>query len=188
MKKVFLGFIIGFGLFFQSQLHAQNGTGEESTASSGQSMTSSPWYLGTGLGVDTPLQDWNPNFPLGGGGILFGGYRLNSLLSLQLDLNSWFFTGGGSSIYDYRTFCNLRFNFQSPAISTYLFAGPGYDVQVANPSGYSTSSLAGVLGLGFQFDIHPGEHLFLESRYNILFYRNLTQQDIPFLFGMSEDL
>jgi hypothetical protein len=181
MKKKIL--FLAFGLLFMSQAHAQ-----DSDNSGASSQAVSPWYAGIGLGINAPVKNWDPNFTLGGGGLLFGGYHLNSLLALQLDLNPWLFTGGGNSIYDYRAFIDLRFNVPGPGVNTYFLLGPGYDVQVDNPSGYSTSSIAGNLGLGFQFDIHPGEHLFVEARYNILFYQNLTQQDVPVLFGLSVDM
>ena len=185
MKKIL--FWAAFALFFQSHAVAQGVSGDDAD-SPGSVTVLSPWYLGMGLGVAAPAQDFNPDFTLGAGGVLFGGYRLSPLLALQLDLNPWFYSGAGSTLYDYRAFCDFRFIFPSPALSTYLFLGPGYDVQVNNPGGYSTSSLAGVAGLGFQFDIRPGEHVFVEARYNILFYRNFTQQDVPVLFGISEDL
>ena len=181
MKKKILFLVVG--LLFISQAHAQDSDNNNSS-----SPAISPWYLGVGLGVNAPLINWDPSYTVGGGGFLFGGYRLSSLLALQLDLNPWFFTGGGNSTYDYRAFFDLRFNVPGPGVDTYFLLGPGYDVQVGNPSGYSTSSLAGNVGLGFQVDIHPGEHLFVEARYNILFYNNLTQQDVPVLFGLSEDI
>jgi hypothetical protein len=186
MKKGILFLVVG--LLLNPNLYAQQDMAVENTDTSSQPVSLSPWYLGIGLGVNAPVQDWDPNFTLGGGGVLFGGVRLNSLMGLQLDINPWVFTGGGNSIYDYRVFLNLRFNFQGPGVSTYLFGGPGYDVQVDNPTSYSTSSVAGNVGLGFQFDIHPGEHIFIEGRYDILFYQNLTQEDIPVLFGLCEDL
>jgi hypothetical protein len=186
MKKILL--ILMIGLLFQSRLHAFSGVWKEAKGPAGKPMATSSWYWGIGLGVDAPLQGWSPDIPLGGGGIFSVGYRLDPLLALQLDLNPWFFTGGGNSIYDYRAFCGLRFNFPNPDICPYFFVGPGYDVQVGNPNGQLSYAPAGVFGLGFQFDIHPGEHFFLESRYNILFYQGLTQQDVPVLFGMSEDL
>ncbi len=184
MRKTILLVLVCLSLMSKGYADQDMSAGNSDAVS--QSVSS--WYVGIGLGVGAPVQDWNPNFTLGAGGLLFGGYRLNSLLALQLDLNPWFFTGGGNSIYDYRSFLNLRFYFPGPGINTYLFAGPGYDVQIDNPSGYSTSSLAGDVGLGFQFDVHPGEHVFVEFRYDVLLYKNLTQQDVPILFGLSEDL
>jgi hypothetical protein len=184
MKKAIL--FLAVCLSLMGKAYADQDMAVENTDASTQPL--SPWYMGIGLGVNAPVQNWDPDFTLGAGGLLFGGYRLNSLLALQLDLNPWFFTGAGHSIYDYRSFLNLRFYFPGPGINTYLFAGPGYDVQIDNPSGYSTSSLAGDAGLGFQFDVHPGEHVFVEFRYDILLYKNLTQQDVPIFFGLSEDL
>jgi len=182
MKKMILVLVLSCHAL--SQVHAQTENGDDP----GTPKRLSAWYLGIGLGITAPLQDWDPSFTLGGGGILFAGYQLDSLVAIQADLNPWFYTGGGNSIYDYRTSLDLRFNIQSRGMTTYLFLGPGYDVQVGNPSGYSTSSLAAVAGLGFQFDLHPGERLFLEGRYDLSFYNNLTQQDLPILFGLNEDL
>lgn len=186
MKKKIL--LLALGWLLLSQAHAQQDVAMENNDTSNQPASISAWYVGIGVGVNAPIENWDPSYTLGGGGLLFGGVRLNSLLAVQLDLNPWFFTGGGNSTYDYRAFCDLRFNVPGPGVDTYFLLGPGYDVQVGNPSGYSTSSVAGNAGLGFQFDIHPGEHLFVEARYNILFYNNLTQQDVPVLFGLSEDM
>ena len=148
----------------------------------------SPWYLGTGLGVAVPAQDWNSDYILGGGGNIFGGYRFNPNLALQVDLNPWFFTGSGNTLCDGRAFCDLRVSLPSKGYVTYVLLGPGYDVQVDIPSGYNTGSLAANIGLGAQFDIHPGSYLFVEFRYDVLLYNNLTQQDVPILFGLMEDL
>ncbi len=185
MKKIL--WILAFALMFLSQVRAQE-YGDNANLNAMQASILSPWYMALSLGVNVPAQDWDTNYILGGGGILAAGYRLNSTLALQVDMNPWFYTGAGNSIYDTRAFCDLRFNIPSKGYVTYILIGPGYDVQVNNPSGYNTSSLAANVGLGMQFDVHPGEHIFLEGRYNVLFYNNVTQQDVPILFGLMEDL
>ncbi len=156
----------------------------DSTASS----LSPGWYLGTGLGVNAPVQNWNPDFLLGGGGNLFLGYRFNPFLWLQLSVNPWFYTGGGLSVVDLRVSPELHLANPLPGWAPYILVGPAYDFQSDSPSGYTTSSVAAVVGLGFQFDFHPGEHAFIEGRYDFLIYNNLTQQDVPVLVGLSEDL
>jgi hypothetical protein len=132
--------------------------------------------------------DWNLNFSLGGGGLLFVGRQLNPQMALQLDLNPIFYTGGGDSLCEGRAFLNLRYSMPSKGYITYFLIGPGYDFQFNNVTGYNTATLAGDVGLGAQFDLHPGEHLFFEARYDLLFYNNITQQDIPIYFGLMEDL
>ncbi|HJT25416.1 MAG TPA: outer membrane beta-barrel protein, partial [bacterium] len=146
------------------------------------------WYLGTGLGIDAPVQGWDPNFPLGGGGNLFTGYRFSPSLALQLSVNPWFYTGGGFSIVDLRISPELRVSNPGEGWSPYVLIGPAYDFQFDSPNGYATSSVAGVVGIGFQFDFHPGEHAFIEGRYDFLIYNNLTQEDVPVLVGLTEDL
>lgn len=148
----------------------------------------SKWYIGMGWGITFPLQDWDPNYPLGGQGLFFTGYKLDNSLSLQLALNPLFYTGSGLSTLDDRVSLELRWRNSSEGVHPYVLAGPGYDIQVLSPTGYSTSSLAAVFGVGFEFDTRPGERLFLESRYDLLLYKNLSQQDIPLTFGLSEDL
>ena len=149
----------------------------------------SKWYLGEGLGIDCPVQDWDPDYPLGGQGLLVVGYRLNNAFALQFDANSFFLTGNGQSTLDERISLELRWmNVTEGRVHPYLLAGPGFDIQTLSPSGYNTSTPAAVFGVGFEFDLKPGGHLFVESRYDILFYNNLTQQDIPLTLGLSEDL
>jgi len=181
MKNALL--ILAVLCLFQPNLWAQE---EENTPSN--STAPSPWFMGTGLGVVVPSQDWNPNYSLGGGGLLFVGHQFNSQMALQLDLTPIFYTGGGDSLCDGRTFLNLRYSMPSKGYITYFLLGPGYDFQFNNVTGYNTATLAGDVGLGAQFDLHPGEHLFFEARYDLLFYNNITQQDIPIFFGLMEDL
>jgi hypothetical protein len=185
MKKTLL--IFAALMLFHSQVQGQDNGRDEAQVSAKSSIVS-PWYLGIGLGTAVPTQDWSTNYVLGGGGMISAGYRLDSTLALQADLNPWFFTGGGYSTYDTRAFCDLRFNMPGKGFVAYFLIGPGYDIQADSPGGYNTSSLAGNAGIGLQFDVHPGEHIFLEGRYNVLFYNNLTQQDVPILFGLLEDL
>lgn len=160
-------------------------------ASDSTTTSSSGWYIGMGMGIDAPALNWETDstfFTLGGGGNLFTGYRINPSLSLQLSVSPLFFTGGGQSIMDARISPELKLSNPSPGWAAYILVGPGYDFQFASPSGYTTSSFAVVTGLGFQFDFHPGEHAFIEGRYDFLIYNNVTQQDIPVLVGLSEDL
>jgi hypothetical protein len=149
---------------------------------------SSGWYLGTGLGIDAPTQGWNPDFPLGGGGNIIVGCHLNSALSLQLSVSPLFFTGNGLSVVDVRVSPELKFLNPGKGWAPYVLMGPGYDFQFNSPTGYTTSSAAAVLGVGFQFDFRRGEHAFIEGRYDFLIYNNLTQEDVPVLVGLTEDL
>lgn len=149
----------------------------------------SKWYLGIGLGITCPVQDWDPNYPLGGQGLLMAGYKLDNALSLQLSANSLFLTGNGRSTVDERISLELRWrNLTEGRVHPYILAGPGFDIQTVSPSGYGTSTPAGIFGIGFEFDLRPGEHLLVESRYDVLFYKNLSQQDIPLTLALSEDL
>lgn len=149
----------------------------------------SKWYLGIGLGVTCPVQDWDPNYPLGGQGLLMAGYPLNNALALQFSSNTFFLTGKGLSTLDERISLELRWrNLTEGRVHPYILAGPGFDIQTVSPLGYNTSTPAAVFGIGFEFDLRPGEHLLLESRYDILFYKNLSQQDIPLTLALSEDL
>ncbi|GEM_PF-2557320 len=150
--------------------------------------TGSGWYLGMGMGCDAPLQGWDSDYTLGGGGNMFLGYRLNPATELELSVSPWFFTGGGLSLVDVRVTPEVKILNPSSGWAPYFLLGPGYDFQFDSPSGYTTSSFAVVAGIGFQFDFHKGEHAFIEGRYNLLLYNNLTQEDVPVLVGLSEDL
>lgn len=180
MKKAF--FIFSAGLFLSAVPFSKV------LAEASDLRTPPGWYLGVGLGVDAPVQNWDPSFLLGGGGDCVVGYRFDPSLSLQLTLNPWMFTSPVESILDLRSSLELKLTNPSPGWSAYLLAGPGYDFQSITTSNYTTSSLAAVVGLGFQFDFRPGEHAFIEGRYDFLIYNNETQQDVPVLAGLIEDL
>ena len=148
----------------------------------------SDWYLGLGLGPDFPAQNWDTDFSVGGGANIFLGRRLDSVFAIQLSVNPAFYTGNGLTVSDLKISPELRISNPSSGWASYILLGPGYDFQFASPSGYSTSSLAVVTGIGFDFTLRPGEHAFIEGRYNFAVYNNLTQQDMPILLGLSEDL
>lgn len=158
------------------------------TDDSAKTASSPGWYLGMGLGIDAPVLNWDTDYPVGGGGDMIFGYRLSPSCSLQLTLNPLFFTGGGLSVCDVRVSPELKLCNPIQNVTPYVLMGPGYDFQFDSPSGYTTSSMAVVLGLGFDFELKPGEHAFIEGRYDFLIYKNITQQDIPILVGLSEDL
>jgi len=184
MKKTFLLAIGLLSLLMGLAPIAAADNDDSSTTGS----SPSPWYLGTGLGVDIPAQDWNPDFPIGGTANLFSGCHLSPTFSLQLSVTPTFFTGNGLSVADLRVSPELRWMSFPGGVDPYFLLGPGFDFQFASPSGYSTSSFAALGGIGFQFDLRPGEHAFIESRYYFLIYKNITQEDVPILVGLSEDL
>ena len=146
------------------------------------------WYAGIGTGAGIPLSDWNVDYYLAGGVGLFIGYRLDSIWAVQLGADRWFFTGGGSSTYDLRILPELRWNAPGDGLSPYALAGFGYDLQFNNPSGYNTAAPAAVFGLGAQYDLRQGKHLFLEIRTHLFFYQDATPIDMPIALGLSEDL
>ena len=182
MKKAILVFL---GCLFFSAVSAVKAS---DLTDAGRSTSASGWYLGLGMGCDAPVQGWSTDYLLGGGGNMFIGCSLNPSTQLQLSVSPWFFTGGGLSLVDIRVSPELKLLNPLPGWAPYFLIGPGYDFQCNSPSGYTTSSFSAVVGIGFQFDFHKGEHAFIEGRYNFLLYNNLTQEDVPVLAGLSEDL
>jgi hypothetical protein len=152
------------------------------------SPSDSSWYVGLGLGMGAPLSGWDPDYLLAGGGTVFAGCRLDKSLAVQLDIDQWFYAGGGTSVYDFRLLPVLRLNLDGKNLRPYFLAGPGYDIHSDSPSGYSTSALCAVAGAGLEYDLGKKDHLFLEVRYNLLFYQDTTLQDVPILAGLSDDL
>jgi hypothetical protein len=125
---------------------------------------------------------------VGGGGGISAGYRLNPDWSVQLGIHQCFFTSESASLFDFRILPELRWNFLRGVVSPYLLAGPGFDLQFNNPTGYDSSSFVAEGGLGIQFDLREGEHLFVEGRYSFLIYNKVTVQDIPVDLGITVDL
>jgi hypothetical protein len=147
-----------------------------------------PWYVGVGLGADAPISGWDTDYLLGGGGTFLVGCKLDRSFSIQLDGEYWSFAGGNTSAFDARFFPLLRLNLEGQGFHPYLLAGPGYDLHSDTPIGYSTSSLAAALGAGLECDLAKKDHLFLEARYDLLFYSDVTLQDIPITAGLRVDL
>ena len=147
-----------------------------------------PWYIGLGLGANAPISGWDANYLLGGGGTLFAGVKLDDSFSLQLNLDYSSFAGGSTSLFDLRFFPVLRWNLGGGGLHPYFLAGPGYDLHSDTPSGYSTSALAASVGAGLEYDLAKKDHLFLEARTELLFYQDVTLQDVPVTAGLRVDL
>jgi hypothetical protein len=184
MKKILFAatafFIFGFSIAVAA--HAPKAVPTETPDSD------STFYLGLGTGINLPVQNWNPNFELGGGGDFFAGFPLDRQWAVQFDVDQWFFNGAGFSIYDLRLMPTLRWKAPGGKLHPYFLAGLGYDLQFAATTGAASSAPGLTAGAGLQWDLAPREHLFLETKLNFLFYDGTTLEDFPILAGLSLDL
>ncbi len=145
---------------------------------------SNPFYIGIGTGADLPGSNWDSDYYVGGGANVFGGYQLDKDLAAQVDVEEWFFTGGGSQLYNLRVLAEAKYTFEGQGWQPYLLAGPGMVLQNLSPSGDSTTNFDALGGLGVQFDLAPKAHFFLEAKYNFIMSQTSTFTDLPVSTGL----
>jgi hypothetical protein len=141
-------------------------------------------YVGLGTGAGLPGSNWNTNYLLGGGANVFGGYQLDRNLAGQVGVEEWFFTGGGTSLYNLRVMAEAKYAFDGNGWQPYVIAGPGLVFQTLSPTGDSTTNFDALAGLGVQFDLAPKTHLFLEAKYNFIMSQSTTFTDLPISTGL----
>ena len=145
---------------------------------------SNPLYIGVGTGADLPGTNWNSDYYLAGGAEAFAGYQADPNWSAQLDVQEWFFTGGGNSLYNLRFLIEAKYSLGGQGLQPYLLAGPGLVFQTLSPSGDSTANFDGLAGLGLQFDLAPRTHLFLQANANFILSQTTAFTDLPVSAGL----
>ena len=148
---------------------------------------SSQWYLGTGIGLSIPLQNWNTGYYLGGGGDLLLGCSFDPHWALQLAYEQWFFTGAGFSTTDIRILPELKWTPRAGAMKPYFLAGPGLDFQRNYPGTASSTNFASLLGAGLEFELSPKSRLFVDGKLDFIFAGS-TALDLPLVAGLNVDL
>jgi hypothetical protein len=138
-----------------------------------------PVYLGIGTGADLPGSKWDTNYLLGGGANVFLGYKLDRNLSVQLNVEEWFFTGTGYSLDNYRVLAEAKYTFDGQGWQPYVLIGAGPVFQVLSPSGDSTTNFDALGGLGIQFDLAPRTHFYIEAKANFIMSQSTTFSDVP---------
>jgi hypothetical protein len=146
--------------------------------------TAHPLYLGIGTGVDLPGSNWDSNYLAGGGAQGFAGYNLDKNWAAQLGLEEWFFTGGGTSLFNFRVLAEAKYTFDGAGWQPYLLAGPGLVFQALSPTGDTASNFDALAGVGAQFDLAPQAKFFLEAKYNFILPETGSYQDVPVDFGL----
>ena len=150
-------------------------------------------YLGGGLGIDLPLQNWSPVYAGGGGLEVQFGYYFDENLVFQLEAASYLWPGdsnkmGGilTNITDARITPGVKILGGGNGMKPYGLVAAGLDVSTVNFVMYNTTEKSAdvLLGAGLQFDLDPKTWLFVEGRYNLTFMNAGTRQDFPFLAGL----
>lgn len=141
-------------------------------------------YIGLGTGADLPGSNWDPDDYLGGGADLFGGYQFDPNWAGQIDVEEWFFTGGGSELYNLRALAEAKYTFENPGWQPYLLAGAGLVFQSLSPAGDSTANFDALGGVGAQFDLAPRTHLYLQAKVNFILSETTTFMDVPIQAGL----
>jgi hypothetical protein len=149
---------------------------------------SHPFYIGIGTGADIPGSNWDPDDYLGGGARVFTGLEADKNWAAQLDLQEWFFTGGGNSLDNFRLLAEAKYTFDGQGLQPYLLAGPGIIFQSISPSGDSTANFEVLGGLGIQFNLAPRTHLFLETQANFILSQTTAFTDFPVTAGLRVGL
>src|SRR5579859_2871730 len=101
-------FILVLGLVGSSASAAHLQKNPKSTQGRDSSHWTDQWYLGIGTGFSWPIQGWNPNYYLGGGGRIFIGDRFDRDWALQFNIDQWYWTGGGFTSNDLRFVPELK--------------------------------------------------------------------------------
>ena len=141
-------------------------------------------YIGIGTGADLPGSHWDSDYYAGGGANVFGGYQLDPNWAGQIDVEEWFFTGGGNALYNLRVVAEAKYTFGGKGWQPYVLLGPGLVFQSLSPTGDSTANFDALGGLGAQFDLAPRTHLFLEAVCNFIMSQTTTFSDIPISAGL----
>lgn len=176
MKKIILGFALMSMVL--TTAYAQEGAPEGNH----------PLYIGLGTGADIPSSKWDPNYLLGGGANIFGGYQFDNAWAAQLSLEEWFFTGSGTSLYNFRVMAEAKYVFQGQGVQPYLLAGPGLVYQTQSPSGDNTTNFDALLGAGIQFPLAPRTHGYVQGQYNLIASQSTTFSDFPLTLGVLVEL
>lgn len=145
-------------------------------------------YLGVGTGADLPGSNWNSDYYVGGGAGGFVGYQLDKNLAGQVAGEEWFFTGGGSTLLNFRILVEAKYIFEGQGWQPYVLAGPGFVFQTLMPTGDNTTNFDALAGLGAQFDLAPKTRLFIEAKYNLILPERGSFADLPVSAGLSVGL
>lgn len=180
MNKVLLGFLLLFGSV--SLLQADT-----------VPIAANPIFFEAGIGIDLPGQSWQPAYTLGVGGRISGGYVLDKTLSVQLDIENFYFSGtnlaGSISDSELRVIPTLHYNLgEVPGLglSPYLLGGIGLDFQASSvlASGTTVGNMDLCAGAGVEFPFLSQITGFVEAKLNFVFAYNVTGIDIPVLVGV----
>jgi len=142
------------------------------------------FFLGFGGGADLPGTNWSPNYTIGGGAQIFGGYAFDKNLAVQLDEENWFFEGMGFSLYNFRSLVSIKYTFSVDSLQPYLLVGGGLVFQSVSVTGTTSVNLDVIGGLGVQYDLTADTHLFVEGRYNFILPSTGSFQDVPITAGL----
>jgi len=191
MKKILIGiaglfFTSGF-CFADSIMATPQATPIVSTTPVGTATSAAStggFYLGLGTGLDLPGTNWDPTYYVGGFTNLFGGYGFDNNLALQLDLVQGIYTGNGTNLYNFRGLVDLKYAFSVVGWQPYLLGGLGVAYQSLSPVAATTTNFDWLLGAGFQFDLWPKTHLFVEAKYNFIMSQTTTFTDLPITAGL----
>jgi len=150
----------------------------------------SPFYLVAGGGIDLPVKNWQPAYNRGPGGRIGVGYEINKSLSVQLDAENFYFSGTNysGSISDIAVLVlpSVRYSFNGPGFRPYLSVGVGGDLEILSSAPGSTTiqNLDAVIGAGVEVPVADRIYVLIEGRYNLIFFSNVTGQDVPILAGV----
>ncbi len=155
---------------------------------------SNRYYLELAGGIDLPVSGWQNAYSLGPGFKVSAGLSLDPPWSLQLDLETIYFTGtndaGKISDEEILVLPMMRYQFGGDVFRPYLLAGLGGEFEVLSgpPSGTAVADFDGALGAGCETGLGHGFSIFLEGKYNLIFSSKVVGQDMPFWLGLHWEL
>jgi len=152
------------------------------------------FYLEVDGGIDLPMSGWQSAYSLGPGFEVKGGYTLDPNWAIQLDLETFFFSGtnaaGNVSDEEVLALPTVRYQFGGTVLKPYLLAGLGVEFESLSNAPFTTpvTDFDGAVGAGCETGLTDRLSLFVEGKYNFIFSSKVTAQDLPLVAGLHLDI
>lgn len=147
-------------------------------------------FLELAGGIDLPAQNWQSAYTSSPGGKISVGYEINRSLAIQLDVEGFYFSGtnysGSITDTELLVLPTIQYSFCEQGIRPYLMAGVGVDFEFlsATPGSLVIENVDAAVGAGVEVQLTGRTYVFAEGKYNLIFFSEVTGQDVPILAGV----
>jgi hypothetical protein len=186
-----IGYSIAFGGSETKTSSKKSDAVSDTVSNSEAFIPKSRFFVELAEGIDIPALHWQNGYKEGRGGKFNVGYGLFKNLAVQLDVESFKYSGvnaffGTISDSELLILPTLRYNFHVKRIHPYLLAGAGTDFEsLSSTTGKDSLRMFDVaVGAGLDIQLAGQTAVFVESKYNFVFANRITGQDVPVLVGV----